>query len=484
MRKLFCILFFSATIWAENLPVYSEILPNNLTLLVVTDTTLPNVSCRLYYFAGSMYESFSHTGLSHFFEHMMFKGTKRLGTTNYEAEVPIMAKIDTLDTEMLRLLRRGIPKDDERVVSLRNKVLKLMEEQRKYIIKDEIWSLYEKNGANGLNAWTSDDMTAYIVTLPANKVELFANIESDRMQNVVLREFVSERDVVLEERRMRYENRPVNNYQLILETIFYSAHPYQNPTIGWASDIANYTTAAMRNHIAKFYRPDNAVIILAGNITPKVASELINKYFAEIKNPDTEIDEVFTREPQPIGEKRFIVRENNAEPRIDIAFHIPGYKDSALFALDIVENMLSGTSGILHKRLVEQENLCLSAGAWNYWRHHNGKFVVYATLKSGVSHEKVEQIILEEIEKLTENEPNENELLRVKNTLKRQNLEKFRNMESFSDQLAFFAKFGNWRDLFEYQNNVENIKSTTWAVKKYLNPKFRVVGWLVNEREQ
>jgi zinc protease len=144
--------------------------------------------------------------------------------------------------------------------------------------------------------------------------------------------------------------------------------------------------------------------------------------------------------------------------------------------------MLSGTSGILHKRLVEQENLCLSAGAWNYWRHHNGKFVVYAVLKSGVSHEKAEQVILEEIEKLTKNDPTANELLRVKNTLKRQYLEKFNDLESFSDQLAFFAKFGDWRGLFEYQNRVAGVKSTTWAVKEYLNPKFRTVGWLVNER--
>ena len=483
MRKLFYILFLTTALWAEKFPVYEEILPNGLTLLVVSDTTIPEVSCRLYYFVGSMFENYSHTGLSHMFEHMMFKGTKRLGTTNFEAEVPIMAKIDSLDSEMLRLLRRGASRQDERVVNLRNEVLALMEEQRKYIIKDEIWSLYEKNGGTRLNAWTSDDMTAYIVSLPANKVELFANIEADRMQNVVLREFVSERDVVAEERRMRYDNRPVNNYRLFLETIFYSAHPYRNPVIGWASDIENYTTAAMRNHIAKFYRPDNAVIVLAGNITPKAASALINKYFADIPNPGVEIDEVLTREPQPIGEKRFIVRESNAEPRIDILFHIPGYPDTALFALEIVENMLSGNSGILHRRLVEQENLALSAGAWSFWRHHNGKFVIWATLRAGVSHEKVEQIILEEIEKLTQNEPSANELLRVKNTLKRQNLEKFRNLESFSDQLAFFARFGDWRGLFEYQKNVESIKSTTWAVEKYLNPKFRTTGWLINERD-
>jgi len=301
------------------------------------------------------------------------------------------------------------------------------------------------------------------------------------MQNLILREFVSERDVVYEERRMRYENRPVNNYRLILESMFYSAHPYRNPTIGWASDIENYSTAALKSHIEKYYRPDNAIIVLAGNITPKAASELINKYFAKIKNPKTEVDVVKTREPKPIGEKRFIVREKNAEPQIDIWFHTPGFPDSSLFALEIIENMLSGNSGILYKRLVEEENLCVSVSAANYWRHHNGKFAVSAVLKKDVSHEKVEKIILEEIEKLTKEEPKPDELLRVKNTLKRQHLEKFKNLEGFSDELAFFAKFGDWRYLFEYQDKVVEIKSTANVVKKYLDPNFRTVGWLVNE---
>jgi predicted Zn-dependent peptidase len=267
----------------------------------------------------------------------------------------------------------------------------------------------------------------------------------------------------------------------ILETVFYSAHPYRNPVIGWASDIENYSTAALKDHISKFYRPDNALIVFAGNIKAKAASALANQYFAQIKNPASPLEEVKTREPKPIGEKRFIVREKNAEPRVDVMFHTPGYPDSSLFALEIVENMLSGNSGILYKRLVEEEKLCVSAGAANYWRHHNSKFGVYAVLKEGVEHEKVEKIILEEIKKLTEEDPKDDDFTRVKNTLKRYHLEKFKDLERFSDELAFFAKFGDWRGLFEYQTKVGEIKSTKDAVKKYLDPKFRVVGWIIKE---
>jgi predicted Zn-dependent peptidase len=175
------------------------------------------------------------------------------------------------------------------------------------------------------------------------------------------------------------------------------------------------------------------------------------------------------------------MREKNAEPRVDVMFHTPGYPDSSLFALEIVENMLSGNSGILYRRLVEEEMLCVSVGAANYWRHHNGIFSVYAVLKEGTDHDRVEKIILEEIEKLTRHDPQGDDLLRVKNTLKRNHLEKFRNLERFSDELAFFAKFGDWRELFEYQAKVAEITSTKDAVKKFLDPNFKVVGRIIKE---
>jgi len=265
-----------------------------------------------------------------------------------------------------------------------------------------------------------------------------------------------------------------------LETVFHSAHPYQNPIIGWASDIENFTVAALERHIAQFYRPDNALIVLAGNITPQAASRLINKYFAHIAVPAEPLTPVHTREPAPIGEKRFVLRENNAEPRIDIMFHTPGFPDSALFALEIIQNMLSGNSGILFRRLVEKENLATRVSAANSWRHHNGRFSISVVLRSGADYNRAEEIILEEIEKLTRQDPNPDELLRVQNTILRSHLEKFRDMERFSDELAFFQRFGDWRMLFEYPQRIAQITSTKDVVRRYLNPNYRVVGRIVN----
>jgi len=191
------------------IPVHYDTLSNGLRVIIVPDTNVAVVSCRLYYFAGSMYEGPGTSGLSHMYEHMLFKGTERMGTTSYKKEEKYMASIDSLDTLICQLRQRGVAESDSLFSEYRKQIFSLLDKQRKYIKKDEIWETYMNNGGTHLNAWTGDDMTAYIVTLPQNKLELFFWIESDRMQNPILREFYSERDVVTEERRMRYEKSSV-----------------------------------------------------------------------------------------------------------------------------------------------------------------------------------------------------------------------------------------------------------------------------------
>ncbi len=483
MKRTLSLLAIAGSIAAIDLPVHYETLSNGLQLFVVPDTNVAIVSCRLYYKMGSYYESSGTTGLSHMYEHMMFKGTKRLGTTNYEKEIPFMNRIDSIDREIVALKAGGQSEEDSLIQSKRKTIFETLDSQRVYIKKDELWSLFEKNGATDLNAWTSDDLTAYIVTLPANKVELFFNIESDRMENLVLREFYSERDVVTEERRMRYDNRPIGSYWERLNALFYSASPYRYPTIGWMSDIRNYTVEKMRNHIDKYYRPDNAMIILSGNISVVKAQELAKNYFGSIKKPSEPLESVVTREPDPIGEVRF-THISDGEPRLDMMFHTPGYPDSSLLALDVVENILSGTSGRLYKRLVEENQLCIDAGAGNSWQKNEGSFQIWAKLKSGTDPKSVEAIILEEIEKASSVEPTEAELLRIKNQLRYNYLEGLSDLEGISDQLAFFSKLGNWKQMLTYVDDISSVKSTTWAVKKYLDPEYRTVGVLINPKEE
>jgi len=488
MRKFWgavLLLAAAGSAFAEKIeiPVTYDSLHNGLKVIIVPDTNVAVVSCRLYYFVGGMNEGPSTAGLSHMYEHMLFKGTKRLGTHDYEKEIPYIARIDSLD-RLLQNARRIGGEQDSLYKKYRAEIFSTLEKQRKFIKKDEIWELYQSHGGTSLNAWTSNDMTAYIVTLPRNKVELFYWIESDRMQNPVLREFHSEQDVVLEERRMRYENRPLHLYWERLNSLFYVAHPFRQPVIGWTSNIRNFSTDKMMRHINSFYTPDNAVLVLVGNIDPVKAMEDINKYFGQIPKRTFHRDDVTVREPAPIGATRFTVQED-IEPRVDLLFHIPGYPHDDLYALDIIEGVLSGRSGRLYRRLVVEEQLCTDAGASSSFRPHNSSFHIYAQLKSGSDPAAVEKIIIEEIEKITTSVPSERELTRITNEIRMSFAEGLKSLEGLSDRLARFERLGSWRDLLEYPDKILSVdkESIPATASKYLKPQLGTYGFIVPKTE-
>ncbi|MBN1577621.1 MAG: insulinase family protein [Chitinispirillaceae bacterium] len=466
------------------LPVTYDTLKNGLRVIIVPDTNVAIVSCRLYYFVGSMYEGPGTSGLSHMFEHMMFKGTKRLGTSDYRKEVPIMRKIDSLETGIAAIQQKNEGNSDSLNRVLHDQVMALLDKQRKLIKKDEIWELYQNNGGTRLNAWTADDMTAYIVTLPRNKVELFYWIESDRMREPVLREFYSEREVVTEERRMRYDNRPIGKYWERLNTLFYIAHPYRLPTIGWASDIQAYTRRKLEEHVKRFYTPDNALIVLVGNIDPKAARKNIERYFGSIPRAKVPKAEVVTREPQPIGTTRFTVRDDG-EPRLDMIFHVPGYPDDALYKLDIVEGIFSGRSGRLYRRLVDKEGLCTDAGAGNNIRLHNGEFHIWAELKNDTDPAKVEAIIREELKKISKKRPTEKEIMRIGNEIRMSFISGLKSLEGLSDRLAWFERLRSWKDLLSYPAMIAAVKpeEIPRVASVYLNPDLATIGLLLPKKD-
>jgi predicted Zn-dependent peptidase len=483
---LFPFLFILATASMSEikLPVHYDTLPNGLKVIIVPDTNVAIVSCRLYYFVGSMYEGPGTSGLSHMYEHMMFKGTKRLGTKNYQKEVPIMKSIDSLVDRINNEKSRECPSDS--LISVDNKqILQLLDKQREYMKKDEIWELYQNNGGTNLNAWTADDMTAYIVTLPKNKVELFYWIEADRMKEPVLREFYSERDVVMEERRMRYDNRPLNKYWERLNSLFYVAHPYRIPTIGWESDIAAFTRQKMEDHVRKFYTPDNALIVLVGNVNPQSAFNEIKRYFGPIKRAQQPKQEVVTREPPPAGTTRFIMH-SDGEPRMDIMFHTPGYPDNDLYRLDVIQGILSGKSGRLYRRLVNKEGLCTDIEAENNFRLQDGYFQISASLKSDTDPSKVEKIIMEEIDNIVTTPPSAREMMRITNQIRMDFVTGLESLEHLSDQLAWFERLRSWEDLEKYPSEIAKVTKDEipQIVKKYFRLDCATIGTLIPEKNQ
>ncbi|MBN1757791.1 MAG: insulinase family protein [Chitinispirillaceae bacterium] len=465
------------------LPVTYDTLKNGLRYIIVPDTNVPVVSCRLYYFMGSMYEGPGTSGLSHMYEHMMFKGTKHLGTSNYRKEVPIMKKIDTLEAKISQLQQKNEEFTDSMKTILHDQVMTLLNQQRKLIKKDEIWEIYQNNGGTQLNAWTADDMTAYIVTLPRNKVELFYWIESDRMRDPILREFYSEREVVTEERRMRYENRAIGKYWERLNALFYVAHPYRLPTIGWMSDIQAYTRKKMEKHVKKFYTPDNALIVMVGNVDPVATKAEINRYFGSIPRAKIPKQEVVTREPEPVGTTRFTMRDD-AEPRLDMIFHTPGYPDDALYKLDIIEGIFSGRSGRLFRRLVDKEGLCTDVGAGNNIRLHNGEFHIWAELKTGTDPGKVEKIIREELRKVGQKRPTEKEIMRITNDIRMSFISGLKSLEGLSDRLAWFERLRSWKDLMSYPSHITAVKpeEIPAVAAKYLDPDLATIGLLLPKK--
>lgn len=487
MRKIILIVFitFISFLKAEkiSLPVESFTLSNGLKVVIVENNEVAVVSCRLYYFVGSMYEGPGTSGLSHMYEHMMFKGTKILGTKDYNKELPYIRKMDVIADNIQKLKDSGASDDDERIVRMKKEIYSLLAEQRKYIKKDEIWETYQKNGGSKLNAWTSDYLTAYLVTLPKNKVELFYWIESDRMQNPILREFYSERDVVAEERRMRYENQPVHSYYENLLSRFYTVHPYRIPTIGYMSDIQSYTRPKMEDHVRRYYTPDNAMIVLSGNIDAKKARVDIEKYFGKIPRAEKSKQTVVTREPEPAGETRFVVKADS-EPRIDIMFHIPPYPHADVFTLDVIEGILGGRSGRLYKRLVDAEKLCTDADASNSFRIHGGYFIISASLVEGVDPSKVEKIVYEEIDKIKTALPSDEEMERVKNSIRYSYLSGLKSLEQISDQIARFEAMGGWRGMFDYTERIISVKKEALpeAATKYMIREKQTIGILINAK--
>jgi predicted Zn-dependent peptidase len=457
-------------------------LANGLTVLLYPDHHTPSVACRLFYKVGSVNEGPGTTGSTHMLEHMLFKGTKKTGVRDWPNDSACLGQID-LAYAYYDSLRKN-SSDSLVIKAAYEEFKKLCEAEKKFIVSEELWNLYLQNGGTELNAFTTDILTAYFVTLPKNKIELFFYLESDRMQNMVLREFYSERDVVAEERRLRYENRPEGRYWETINAIFFEAHPYRNPTIGYMSDIQNYSRKLLQKHFDTYYKPNNAVLVMAGDFEKAEVLSLVNKYFAGISSPSLRPPSVLTEEPQQNGEKRF-VSYKKANPRIDLFYHTPGLGDSDLYALDIAEGVLSGRNGRLYKRLVKELELCVSAGAGNEVQKYTSYFHVYAELKEDADPQKVESILKEELKKIQGDTISAYELTRVKNNIVASSVNNLREMDELANQLGFWEVMGGWKYINLFPQEVEKVQKDAikQVAKKYLIESNRTVGMLLQEKE-
>ena len=421
-------LLLATTVWAQEVAVEEVVLDNGMTVLLLPRPGDPNVAAGWVAKVGSVYERPGITGVAHLFEHMMFKGTSTIGTRNIESDLQLIAQLDEVKAEMrveeaglLEAHRLGRIEDpnDPAGRSVRHRELierfeALLAEQDELIIKEDFSRLYSGQGASGMNAGTSYDYTVYFVNVPANKLELWFWMESDRLLNPVFREFYSERDVVHEERRLRTDSTPTGKFQEQFDALFWQSSPYSWPVVGWPSDLEGITREEALEFFGLYYAPNNLAAVLVGDFDPAEAKVLAERYFGRVSPSDRPAPQPRTREMPQLGEKRMTAyAETN--PQVTIRYHsVPdGHVDEP--ALVVLGQILNGRTGRLYRSLVEEQEVATSAAGGQNGFKFEGMFSLQGTAKDGHTPEEVEQALYAEMERLKDELVEPRELQKVKN---------------------------------------------------------------------
>ncbi len=466
-------------------------LPNGMKWLLFERHESPTVVGGWVAHVGSVNEREGITGISHLFEHMMFKGTRTIGTKDIAADLRIIEEQEKIRAEMreeMKTMRARLRKgeiDDlgkpesqtPRYRELDKRFDELVLKQRETQIKDHLSQIYTRNGAEGLNAGTSEDWTVYFVRVPANRIELWSWLESDRLINPVFREFYSERDVVYEERRMRTESTPLGKYDEAFNALFWEASPYKWPVVGWPSDVSSITKAQADAYFGTYYAPNNLTGVLVGDFAAAAVRPLLERYFGRIPRGRTEPPEVVTTEPAQIGEKRFNA-EAETSPTVRVWWHGVPFVNKDRTVVDVFTDILSGRTGRLYKGLVTGRQIANEVSASVDLKKYEGSIQVEATVKDGKEPSAVEQAIYEEIDKL-KNEPlPAEELLKVKNQAKANAFRRLSSPFSIALQLMIYDGLGDWHYINSYAEEVDRVTAADIqrAAKEYFTRETRTVG--------
>jgi len=459
-------------------------LANGMKLLLVERHTSPTVAAWIRFRVGSVDERSDERGIAHLLEHMLFKGTKTIGTTNYALEKPLLDKIETVAERLLLEKAKREKGDAGLIASLEKELTELEKEAGKYVVKEEFAQIYNRNGGSNYNAYTSKDGTTYLISLPANKLELWAAIESDRMQNPVLREFYTERSVVMEERRRSYEAEPEGKLWETFLASAYNAHPMGQPVIGWMSDIANLTRTKAEGFLRRYYAPNNAIIAIVGDIDPDKTIAMVERYFGHIP-PGTPVPPVAVEEPQQQGEKRIeIIGDAGAE--LMIGYHKPTIPHPDDLVFDVINMLLSdGRTSRLHKKLVVEKQLVAGIGAFSAPGHrYPNLFIISATPQAPHTVAEVEAAIYEELERLKNEPVSQKELQQILNRLEYEEARQMTSIGGLARNLTEYeAVAGSWRYLIDHRRDVAGVKpeDIQRVAKKYLTRENRIVGFITKQ---
>jgi len=486
--------FATAALVAEQkaeVPVGEFTLANGMKFLVVSRPSQATVMGGWVAHVGSANERPGITGVAHFFEHMMFKGSRIVGTTDAVRDQEIMLEQEKLQEKIRSEYARQRARfrkgeiDDPFAPANRTPELekleadfqKLVEEQRALTVKDEFDKIYTEAGASGMNATTNSDSTIYFITVPANKIELWFWMESERLLQPVFREFYSERDVVQEERRLRVESTPTGRFDEQLNAMFWTSHPYKWDAIGWMSDLKTLSMTDAQDFFSTYYAPGNLTAALVGNITLPEAKALAEKYFGRIPPSGKPVPDIVTLEEKQLAEKRMNA-ECDCQPQVSVQFHTVPFEHKDQYALDVVQSLLNGQTGRLRKSLVLDQQIASSASAGQQSQRWNGSFFLAAETKGEATPAALEAALWAELDKLRAEPVPMDELAKVKNQIV---AESYRNLENpffLLLQLLFYDGWGDWKYLNEWSAKTLAVtpEDVQRVAKQYFSVENRTVA--------
>ena len=415
---------------AQSFDVKTHTLKNGMKILVQEDHSIPNATMYIFYRVGSRNERPGTTGLSHFFEHMMFNGAKKYGAGEFDR------------------------------------------------------AMEAAGGRN--NAYTNNDVTVYQDWFPTSSLELIFDLEADRIQNLSFDPEIikSERGVVMSERRTSVES---DNSGLLNEQLWataFTAHPYQWPVLGWSVDIENWTMEDLKRHFSMGYSPSNATMVVAGDVNSDEIFRLAQKYIEPIQSHDPP-PKVTTQEPEQMGERRVVIKKFAQLPMLMVGYHVPQTSSPDYYALQVLQTILfSGQSSRMYQRLVDKDQLAISTFAnWDY-SFDPTLFTIITQPKAGIQPEAVEKALYEELDKVKAQPVADQELEKAKNILLANFYRQMRTIDGRANTLGSYEVFfGDYRKLFTAAEDYNKVtkEDIRRAAQKYFTDKNRTVATLVPE---
>ncbi len=434
-------------------------LANGVKFLVLEDHDVPVFSFRTYVNVGSANETRGITGLSHILEHMAFKGTAEIGTSDHKAELKAMAAEDAAFAALKAERLKGVDADSAKLAELEAAFTAAKDAARAFVVTNEYGQIVEVNGGQGLNASTSCDVTRYHYSFPSNRLELWAYLEGSRMSRPVFREFYTEKDgPVTEERRMRTDNNPIGRLIEQFQNLMFMANGYHHSTIGYLSDLENVSRADCEDYFRRNYVGSNIVVTLVGDVKLADVRKYAQKYFAAIPAGHPEPIETF--EPKQLGEKR-LVMQDPSQPIYAAGYHIENIRHGDWPVYQVIAGVLGqGRTSRLYEKLVKQDNLAVQTMAFAGFpgEKYETALLVIGIPTKGKTGADMETAIEAEIGRLVEGGITADELAAVKQRARADFIRGLEGNDGLAEQLAYYQSFlGDWRRLFDEMARIEAV---------------------------